>query len=346
MKAVPEATKLVAPPVVVAAGPWPYQAVVGWNHLHSLGAQVRRILPQARKVAVLTDSATWGRLSERVRESFQEAGLEVTDRIALTLDGDGTLIDAARAYEDYIAGETLATQVSYESLNGASPVTVDGREVPVTEHAVRGVVESGDKRGAGLGWPTANLPVASGIGGGSADAAATLRALARLWKLPLPDPAAVLRLGADVPVCLAGRAVRMQGVGEVLTALPPLPPCHLVLVNPRQAVATPAVFKALGRKDNPALPTDLPGFETAADFAQWLADQRNDLEPPALRLAPVIGTVKAALMAQDGCLLARMSGSGATCFGLFADAAAAAHAARRLKAAQPGWWVAAAAMVS
>ena len=186
-----------------------------------------------------------------------------------------------------------------------------------------------------------HLPVASGIGGGSADAAAALRVLAAMAGVALPDAAAVLALGADVPVCLAGVPVRMQGVGEVLTALPALPECHVVLVNPGVAVATPAVFKALPNKDNPAI-SAMPACGSAAELAAWLRDQRNDLEAPAMDLAPVIGEVKAALAARPGCLLARMSGSGATCFGLFASAELAKAAAGILRADAPAWWVAAA----
>lgn len=188
------------------------------------------------------------------------------------------------------------------------------------------------------------LPVASGIGGGSADAAATLRALVRLGRA-LPDAAQVLTLGADVPVCLRGEAVRMQGVGEVLSPVPELPEAWLVLVNPGVGVATPQVFRGLACKDNPPMP-DLPPLPSAAALAAFLGQMRNDMEAPALALAPVIGTVKSALAAQPGCLLARMSGSGATCFGLFADSAAASAAAQAVQAAQPGWWVAPARMLS
>lgn len=189
------------------------------------------------------------------------------------------------------------------------------------------------------------LPVASGIGGGSADAACTLRALAALWHCPLPKPAAALRLGADVPACLSGGALRMTGIGEGLAPLPALPPAHLVLVNPGIGLATPEVFRALERRENPPLPATLPRFADAGDLAGWLALQRNDLEGPAMRLQPVIGTVLEALRGAEGCLLARMSGSGATCFGLFAGEALAARAAARLGAV-PGWWVAAAPLLS
>ena len=185
-----------------------------------------------------------------------------------------------------------------------------------------------------------HLPVSSGIGGGSADAAATLRLLARLAGRALPDAAAVLALGADVPVCLAGRPVRMTGIGEGLAPLPALPEAWLVLANPGVAVSTPAIFKALVRADNAPLPRDLPKLRSAAELAAFLMMQRNDLEPPAVALQPIIARVKAALTAQAGCLMARMSGSGATCFGLFADPLAAHAAAGAIRAAEPGWWVA------
>jgi 4-diphosphocytidyl-2-C-methyl-D-erythritol kinase len=192
-----------------------------------------------------------------------------------------------------------------------------------------------------------HLPVASGIGGGSADAAAALRALARLWGVGLPEPDAVLALGADVPVCLAGRPARMSGIGGALAPLPPLPPCWLVLANPGVAVPTGAVFGGLARRDNPPLPP-LPaaGFADAAALAGWLGTARNDLEAPALAAAPEIGAVRDALAALPGVLLARMSGSGATCFGLVADEAAARAGAARLAAAHPGWWVTAAPVLS
>ncbi len=190
-----------------------------------------------------------------------------------------------------------------------------------------------------------HLPIASGIGGGSADAAATLRGLSRLWGLPLPDAATVLALGADVPVCLLGNPLRMQGVGDVLTPLPPLPLAHLVLVNPGVAVPTPTVFRALANKSNPPLPA-MPRYASLPDFAVWLTAQRNDLEPPAIALAPQIASAKAVLAAQPGCHLARMSGSGATCFGLFATAELAEAAAQTIARAQPDWWVQSGPMLS
>jgi 4-diphosphocytidyl-2-C-methyl-D-erythritol kinase len=180
------------------------------------------------------------------------------------------------------------------------------------------------------------LPVASGIGGGSADAAAALRLLARLWQVAPASAELALSLGADVPVCLHGRPTRMGGVGEALAPAPRLPPCGLVLVNPGVAVATPAVFRA--RNGPFSAPLALPaGWADAAALAADLANMRNDLEAPAAMLEPAIGVVLAELRALPGVLLARMSGSGATCFALLATAAAAEAAAARV--ARPGWWV-------
>lgn len=194
-------------------------------------------------------------------------------------------------------------------------------------------------RGAALRL-TKMLPVAAGLGGGSADAAAALRLLARLWGLEIPAPHAVLGLGADVPVCLVGGAARMRGIGERLDPVA-LPPFWLALVNPGVPVSTAAVFAGLASRDNPGLP-DPPEFRDAAALCAWLGAARNDLEAPARAIAPMIETALAALAAQPGCGLARMSGSGATCFGIFAEEAAALAAMAALRSAHPDWWVAAA----
>ncbi len=186
-----------------------------------------------------------------------------------------------------------------------------------------------------------NLPVASGIGGGSADAAATLRGLARLWGLDWPAErlrALGLALGADVPVCVYGRPARLRGIGERLDPVRGLPDLPLVLVNPGVAVATAAVFRALELPTLAFRRPVLPAHPSLARFAVWLQASRNELEPAALTLAPAIGEVLERLRAIEDCLLARMSGSGATCFGLFADPARAAAAAAAITAAEPGWW--------
>ncbi len=188
------------------------------------------------------------------------------------------------------------------------------------------------------------LPVAAGIGGGSADAAATLRALSDLWGVSLPSAdlaALALSLGADVPVCLGGRAVSMGGIGEVLTPAPALPPAWLLLVNPRISLETPAVFRARqGDFSTPAPLDRVP--RDAADLAELLSARRNDLTTAAITLVPAIGEILARLSAIPGCLLARMSGSGATCFALFAREDQARAAQSVLEDSQPQWWVAAA----
>ncbi|WP_181902414.1 MULTISPECIES: 4-(cytidine 5'-diphospho)-2-C-methyl-D-erythritol kinase [Rhodopseudomonas] len=195
-----------------------------------------------------------------------------------------------------------------------------------------------------------HLPVAAGIGGGSADAAAALRLLARANDLAADDPRLVeaARLtGADVPVCLPSKACVMTGVGEKLAPLP-LPRLPTVMVNPRVPVATKDVFTALGLKPGSLTvgATDVlaaPVWPKAgAPLAEWVAALEagtNDLERPALKVEPVVGTVLEALRATAGVQLARMSGSGATCFALYGDDASARAAAAALRAAQPGWWV-------
>ena len=194
---------------------------------------------------------------------------------------------------------------------------------------------AGGKRGVALHLTKA-LPVASGIGGGSADAAAALRLLSRLWRVPLPDLGALARLGADVPVCVHSRAARIQGIGDRLEPLD-LPGFWLVLCNPGQKLQTGRVFAGLrtirGTRLEPARPP-----ETLDGLVTWLFGQRNDLEDPAVGLAPAIADVLRAMRAQSGCRIARMSGSGATCFGLFAGEAAAIAASEAIRKAEPRWW--------
>ena len=194
------------------------------------------------------------------------------------------------------------------------------------------------------------LPVAAGIGGGSADAAAALRLLARLNGMALDDSRlneVALRTGADVPVCLASRACDMAGVGETLLPLS-LPKLPCVMINPRVPVATKDVFKALGLRTGELLVgandvIEAPAWpEAGASIADWveaLSAVANDLETPAMRIQPAIGEVLSALRSVDGVMLARMSGSGATCFAIFANAAAAQRAAQKILRDHPAWWV-------
>ena len=196
------------------------------------------------------------------------------------------------------------------------------------------------KKGAALTLAK-NLPVASGIGGGSADAAAVIRALIRLWALPADDPGIMeiaLSLGADVPVCLIGRPAVMRGIGEDLSLLTAFPTLPLVLVNPGVAVSTPMVFKA--RTGPFSCSLSWPADADSADRAlKTLILAGNDLEAPATALSPEIGTVLASLEAEPGVRLARMSGSGATCFAITDPEAAAQAAAQALQNKHPDWWV-------
>ena len=190
------------------------------------------------------------------------------------------------------------------------------------------------------------LPVAAGLGGGSSDAAAALRALAAENGLALDDPrvlAAARATGSDVPVCLDPRARMMRGLGELVGPALRLPPLFAVLANPGVAVATPSVFARLGlARGAPsglgASPEPSPGAERGSTLA-LLQQGRNDMQAGACALAPAISEALAALASAPGAVLARMSGSGATCFALFEDCRAAARAGHALRRAHPGWWV-------
>ena len=192
-----------------------------------------------------------------------------------------------------------------------------------------------------------NLPVASGIGGGSADAAATLRGLMRLWGMSLPVEALAslaLKLGADVPMCLESRPLIARGIGEEIEAVADLPAFAMVLANPLKGVSTPEVFRRLATKDNPALSL-APRVPNTADWLAAIGAARNDLEPPARELVAEISAISAMLQA-SGALLTRMSGSGATCFGIFATMTAAEDAAAALHDARPDWYFQATETVS
>ncbi len=262
-------------------------------------------------------------------------GYHLLDSLA-AFAGIGDTIEAAPA-------DTLAL-----SIDGPFAHDLGNGEDNLVLRAAHALAAASGRPAAARIRLTKRLPLASGIGGGSADAAATLHALARLWQLDL-EPAALaaigLALGADVPVCLFGRSAFFAGIGEIVTPAPALPPAWLVLANPGIALPTPQVFKARsggfsGHGRFEAGPAD------ATELAAVLKLRGNDLTEAAVHLAPVIGTVLAGLEALPGALLTRMSGSGATCFALFAEQAAARAAAAGLRARQPGWWVVAAPLLA
>ncbi|MBD3803149.1 MAG: 4-(cytidine 5'-diphospho)-2-C-methyl-D-erythritol kinase [Thioclava sp.] len=297
-------------------------------------------------------------------------------KINLTLHVTGLRADGYHLLDSLVAFAPVGDGLVIEPGDTLS-VTVEGPEaagVPadmsnlVLKAAAFLAESAGVARGASF-LLDKRLPPASGIGGGSSDAAAAIRGLMAFWELSPEtdlDPAHVARaqdpaqqeamtaempprlaglsrglakLGADVPMCLVPRPLRVGGIGEVLTRVD-LPPLPALLVNPRVEVPTPAVFKALARKDNPAMPETLPNFAGTSDCIEWLATQRNDLQAPAIATAPVIAEVITELSTLPGCRLARMSGSGATCFALFETEDAARDAEVRLAAQRPGWWIA------
>ena len=251
------------------------------------------------------------------------------------------LVDSLVCFAD--AGDVVSAGLA-EDLT----LTVTGRYADALGGTVENLVIRAarllrSRRGAAITLDK-RLPVASGIGGGSSDAAATLRMLARLWGIPLPDPRRLQALGSDVPVCMARHGARMSGTGGTLAPVF-LPEAWIVLANPGVSLPTPSVFRVLTERQNPPMPAELPRFDTVQTLAGFLGAMRNDLETAAIGVAPVIGTVLAALQHQPGGLISRMTGSGATCFALFGSEAAAVRAAQEVQKSYPLWWVQCARML-
>lgn len=273
-------------------------------------------------------------------------------KVNLTLRVGGRRVDGYHNIDSLVvfAGECDALRLT---LGDAPTLSVDGPFVvqsgPVEDNlvikATKALARGMPALKSGHFELTKNLPAAAGLGGGSSDAAAALRLLARLNDIAPGDArlrAAARAVGADVPVCLDPRARIMRGTGEILSEPLALPALHAVLVNPGITTATKDVFAAFDAI-NPKQPVDLPvtafpGSADASALIAWLADHGNDLEPAAISLHPLIGEVLAELRALPGCSLARMSGSGATCFGLF-DMHGAEAAAQALQDRHPDWWV-------
>lgn len=270
-------------------------------------------------------------------------------KINLTLEVRGRRPDGYHELESLVVFAEIGDRLTFSpaeiftlDLKGPFAASLPRAEENLVLRAARGLSTlAGGGRGASI-LLEKNLPAAGGIGGGSADAAATLRGLVALWgRDDLPRARLMTlaaELGADVPVCLDARASRVGGVGERLVPVPRLPAAWLVLVNPGRALATGAVFAA--RRGPFSVPAaELPALSDAPALAAWLRAAGNDLEAPARTLLPEIGDVLAALADTAGCLLARMSGSGASCFGLYGDETAARAAAAAISARRPAWWV-------
>ncbi|PVA07357.1 4-(cytidine 5'-diphospho)-2-C-methyl-D-erythritol kinase [Thalassorhabdomicrobium marinisediminis] len=261
-------------------------------------------------------------------------------KINLALHVTGQRDDGYHLLDSLVVFAQIGDTISVARSDVLS-LSVDGPfadGLSITDNLVLDAARAFDTRDGAAITLTKRLPLASGIGGGSADAAATLRALSRLWDRPLPQGEAIAALGADVPVCLSQDLTRMSGIGDDLHRIGPPPPLHLLLVNPGVEVSTPAGFKALPQKSNPPMTDPMPHPWESGLWLDWLRAQRNDLQAPACEVAPVISDVLDLIAAQTGCDLARMSGSGATCFGLFQTAAACTAAQAVIAAQHPEWW--------
>jgi 4-diphosphocytidyl-2-C-methyl-D-erythritol kinase len=282
---------------------------------------------------------------------------EARAKVNLTLRVVGRRVDGYHDLESLVAFADCADRLSLVPGPGLDLTTIGPLASACGETADNLVLKAARLLGervpdlkAGSFTLDKVLPVAAGIGGGSADAAAALRLLAKLNNLALDDHRLVevaLLTGADVPVCLASRPCDMTGVGENLLPLS-LPKMPCVMVNPRVAVATKDVFSALGLRNGELLVgfSDIiqaPAWPQAGasveDWVEALAESSNDLEAPAMRIQPVITEVIAALNATNGAWLARMSGSGATCFAIFENTAEAQRAAQKIQLDHPQWWV-------
>jgi 4-diphosphocytidyl-2-C-methyl-D-erythritol kinase len=183
-----------------------------------------------------------------------------------------------------------------------------------------------------------SLPAMAGIGGGSSDGAAAIRALCTLYDLPIPNAEVLSSLGADLPVCMEPGLVRMQGIGEAITQLDAPPDWPMILVNPRVAVSTPKVFSVMKERRNTLMSGPFPSWGDFDGTVAWLSEQRNDMQGAAIELQPVIGQVLAELSQTDGCAMARMSGSGATCFAIYKTAFERDAALDVLRHRNSHWW--------
>jgi 4-diphosphocytidyl-2-C-methyl-D-erythritol kinase len=277
-------------------------------------------------------------------------------KINLTLHVTGRRADGYHVLESLVAfsrgGDTLALvpgdRLELAVAGPTAPAAGDPNANLVVK-AARNLAERIEGLKLGAFRLVKNLPVAAGIGGGSSDAAAALRLLAKLNDLSLDDPRlhdAAVATGADVPVCVAAKARMMRGIGETLGPVVDLPPLPVLIVNPRHALETKSVFAEMkipvGAETHYGSHPEIASGMPADMLIAALKKGRNDMEDAACVLMPVIGDVLAILAAAPGCKLARMSGSGATCFALFPDCRAVAKAQRSILAAHPHWWVKAA----
>jgi 4-diphosphocytidyl-2-C-methyl-D-erythritol kinase len=296
------------------------------------------------------------------QSTMTEAGPEASlapAKVNLTLRISGRRADGYHELESLVAfapfgdrltfspGEPFDLDVSGPMADGAGPVADN-----LVLRAARSLAGRIDGLRLGRFALHKELPSGAGLGGGSADAAAALRLIARANGISLDDPRvhdAARSTGADIPVCLDPRPRMMRGIGEILSAPAALPPLGIVIIHPGFALPTGPVFKALGLAPGQSYAGSSPRQTKGADegwqgasreaLLKWLAAECNDLEAPAIATAPAVAGVLRAIADLPGCRLARMSGSGSACFGLFDDGGAAETAAAQVAAAQPSWWV-------
>lgn len=277
-------------------------------------------------------------------------------KVNLTLHVTGQREDGYHLLDSLVVFTELADVITVNVAPEGLSLTVTGPfspGVPTNEKnlALQAAALLGFVRGATLGAQITldkHLPHAAGLGSASADAAAVLRMLPEVWNVPPfpPDAPEVLTLGADVPVCTHAPAPAiMQGIGEIVRPAPRLPRCAMVLVNPRVEVPTGQVFAALPNKENPPM-EPMPDGADFEKFCAWLARQRNDLQPPAIKIAPEVEAALTKLRRMPAVKWAGMSGSGATCVALVKDMGAARQVARAIQVQEMGWWVVPAPVLS
>ena len=275
-------------------------------------------------------------------------GVEAPAKINLFLHVTGRRADGYHLLQTLVAFAGVHDRIEVRpdegltlEIDGPFAAALDAGGENLVARAARALaVEAGIRPNARIRLHKA-LPVAAGIGGGSADAAAALRALSALWRLSVPADrlrAIALALGADVPACLYGRPAIVRGIGDRISPTPPLPDVPTVLVNPMVPLPTAQVFAAREGPFSAPMSFDAGAADVTA-LAGALSGARNDLAPFARRIRPEIDAALDAIRTAPSCLMARLSGSGPTCFGLFPSEETASEAAGRIAGSRPGWWV-------
>ena len=264
-------------------------------------------------------------------------------KINLTLHVTGKLPNGFHEIDSLVVFTSFGDTLELEPAEGFS-LSTQGPYSKALPHPSENIILSAlrllEERGTGFRINLEkSIPVSAGLGGGSVNAALALRLASDYLKYPLPaDTRKITSIGSDLPVCLTGKPSMVSGLGEKIAVLGSFPEFPLLLVNPNKPVQTQDVYKGLTKVNNSSQ-TPFPALGNKNDIISWIREQRNDLEPPALQLCPEIKDILSRLQDQEGCLVARMSGSGGTCFGIFQTAEQVSVAAKAIKQLEPGWWV-------